>query len=212
MKKIAIVSLILLLVVSLGTSVFLLLGQKKAVSEADGLKKSAKLNSDNVVELKDKLKEQEATVEAAEKAKAVADKDLSAARIKAASADRQAITLQQKLDEATSNPPTAPASTNEIAILQKQLDDAKAEAEAAQQQITSLNEQVENSKKAAAELEAAQAKLEKVEALEQKIADLEKKRPVEFTTPAIPEAAPRAPGKLKPKQISPKQPTPQPKE
>ena len=205
MKKIAVVALILLLVISLGTSVFLLLGQKKANSKADGLEKSAKLNSDTLQDLKDKFNTQKKAAEKAEKAKTRAEASVTTYKKLADNAKKRAKDFEDQLAENLAKPP--PADNNETAELKAKLDKAMEDADVAEKKISSLEEQMKNSNKTAAELEAVQAELAKIDELKKKIADLEKKRPVKFSSPAVPVAKPRKPGKLKPKS-NPREPKP----
>jgi len=205
MKKVAVVALILLLVISLGTSVFLLLGQKKANSKADGLEKSAKLNSDTLKDLKDKFNTQKKAAEKAEKAKTRAEASVKTYKKLADNADKRAKGFEDQLAENLAKPP--PADNNETAELKAKLDKAMEDAGVAEKKISSLEEQMKNAEKTAAELEAAQAELANINELKKKIADLEEKRPVKFSSPALPVAKPRKPGKLKP-ESNPREPKP----
>ena len=76
MKKTAVGALILLLVVSLGTSVYLLLGQKKAVAELEDNQKLVKKSGDSAKELKDKYDQNNKALKTAN-----SDKDRAEAKI-----------------------------------------------------------------------------------------------------------------------------------
>jgi chromosome segregation ATPase len=214
MKKTAVGALILLLVVSLGTSVYLLLGQKKAVAELEDNQKLVKKSGDSAKELKDKYDQNKKALKTAN-----SDKDRAEVKILkyqsygkiAAKAQQEIDDLKKKIAEAKSA--TSTVSTNELAQLQAELAKQKATNETARVELSSVASQLANLKTTLQKSEQGQKDLAAFKDLgltPEEILELKKKRPLALKTPAVPKSAPKAPGKLKQPLAFPAPPVPKP--
>ena len=217
MKKTAVAALILLLVVSLGTSVYLLMGQKKAETKLEDNNKLLKKSDETADELKTKYdKKLKTAIGDKQQAEAKYIKYQSYEKI-AANAQLEIDDLKKKIEDAKSA--TSNVSTNELAQLQAELVKQKATNETAMVELSSLTNQIAGLKTTLQKTEQGEKDLAAFKELNmtpEEILELKKKRPVSLKTPAIPKSAPKAPGKLKqplafPAQSNPK-PTPVPKE
>ena len=212
MKKFAVIALILLLVVSLGTSVFLLLGQRQAETS---LKKSQELTKKNTqsssnlqgeyIALETQLKN--ATNEVAKSETTIAKYK----RYKETSemAQSEIDKLKKELADAASAP--SPISTNEIAQIQTDLANTKATLDTANQKMSSLTNQLADTKASLVEARKNQKNLAAFKELEmtpEEIIELRMKRPLDLKTPTNPASVAKAPGKLKKPTAFPAPPNP----
>ena len=211
MKKFAVIALILLLVVSLGTSVFLLLGQRQAETS---LKKSQELTKKNTqsssnlqgeyIALETQLKN--ATNEVAKSETTIAQYK----RYKKTSemAQSEIDKLKKELADAASAP--SPISTNEIALL-SELDSKIATLDTANQKMSSLTNQLADAKASLVEARKNQKNLAAFKELKmtpEEIIELKQKRLLKLKTTTIPASVPKAPGKLKKPTAFPAPPNP----
>ena len=220
MKKTAVAALILLLAVSLGTSVYLLMGQKKAETKLEDNNKLLKKSGDSEKELQGKFDGYKNQLEKAtnEVAKSKTEiSNLKDYKQKAENARIEISKLQAKLANASTA--TNTISTNDLAKLEAELVNQKATNETTKVELSSLTNQIADLKTTLQKTEQGEKDLAAFKELNMtpdEILELKKKRPVSLKTPAIPKSAPKLPGKLKqplafPAQSNPK-PTPVPKE
>ena len=200
MKKTAVAALILLLVVSLGTSVYLLLGQKKAVTELEDKTKLAKASGKTATDLKEKYDINIKALETANSEKKDAEAKYSKLRgyeKKAAYAQNEVDELRKKIAEAENTPQI---STNEIAQLHAELANQKATNKTAKAEVVLLNTQIAALKTTLQKTEQGEKDLAAFKDLDltpEEILELKKKRPLALNTPGIPKSTPKVPGKLK---------------
>ena len=211
MKTVAVIALILLLVVSLGTSVYLLLDQKKAQAKIEETQKnaneklkSAKSKVDDMEKKFQVASDKTATLEAD---KAKLKSDLISLEGGVAGAKKLQDDLQLQLENAKDNQNTL---IDEITILGStnktvaaKLETAQSKLESLGQQLIDLEKQVEDKSK---KLEEAQETLEpfiKLGLAPDKILELSKKSPVKLKVPEISGPKPRIPGKLRKTLVTP---------
>lgn len=210
MKKAAVAALILLLVVSLGTSVFLLIGQNKATADLATAKKKAKDSGEVPKEIQDKLTENIKKLDSAIKAKEKSEERELEFKTAADKARRESRDLQSKVASATSAEDSLKKTNTD---LQDQLKVVQTENKKTKDQLNVLATQITDQDKQLKELDEAKNKLKDLAAFNElkmtpeEILNLKKKRPLDMKTAAIPISVPKAPGKLK-KRL----PSPQPKE
>ena len=218
MKKAAVAALILLLVVSLGTSVFLLIGQNKATADLATAKKKAEGSGEVPKEIQDKLTENNKKLDSAIKAKEKSEERELELKTAADKAKRESRDLQSKVVSATTAEDTLKKTNTD---LQAQLEVVQNENLKSKDQLSAFAAQITDKDKQLMELEAAKNKLKDLAAFNElkmtpeETLSLKKKRPLDLKTAAIPISVPKAPGKLKkpltflPAKSSPK-PAPQP--
>ena len=214
MKKTAVAALILLLVVSLGTSVFLLIGQKKATTDLATAKKNAKASGEVPKEIQDKLTENNKKLDSAIKAKKKSEERELELQTATDEARQESRDLQSKVVSATTAEDALKKTNSD---LQAQLEIVQNENLKSKDQLTAFAAQIIDKDKQLTELEAAKNKLKDLAAFNElkmtpeEILNLKKKRPLDLKTAAIPVSVPKAPGKLKkPLAFSPAKPSPKP--
>ena len=214
MKKTAVAALILLLVVSLGTSVFLLIGQKKATTDLATAKKNTKASGEVPKEIQDKLTENNKKLDSVIKAKKKSEERELELQTAANEARQESRDLQSKVVSATTAEDALKKTNSD---LQAQLEIVQNENLKSKDQLTAFAAQITDKDKQLTELEAAKNKLKDLAAFNElkmtpeEILNLKKKRPLDLKTAAIPVSVPKAPGKLKkPLAFSPAKPSPKP--
>ena len=205
MKKAAVISLILLLVVSLGTSGYLLMDQKKIKTELDNSQKDVNAKADAYSKLKGNLTKVEGEnvdnknkLTAAEKQSEHYKKQYEFAK---GGASKKYVDLQTKLDDATENQDalmeeiTNLSSTNKT--VSSELETAQTKLGSLTQQLSDQGKQVEAKDKEIAEMRESLEPFIKLGLTPDKILELSKKRPVDLKVPVISGLKPKIPEKLK---------------
>ena len=221
MKKAAVISLILLLVVSLGTSGYLLMDRAKVKAELENSKKSANKKAGAFKKLAEDFKKAEGDNIDSKNALTAAKKDSASYKsiyeFEKGRASKKYEDLQTTLDNATKN---QDALMDEITNLSSTNRTVAAELETVQsklgsltQQFTDRGKQVEDKDKELEEIRMTLEPYTKLGLTPDKILELSKKRPVDLKVPAIAGVKSKVPGKLKnplstPSPESPKKPTP----
>ena len=220
MKKASVISLIPLLVVSLGTSGYLLMDQKKIKAELENSQKDANTKADAYSKLKGNFTKAEGDnidnknkLTAAERNSASYKSKYEIEKSRASKNED----LQTKLDNATKN---QDALMDEITNLSSTNKTVASELETAQTKLGSLTQQlsdqgiqIEAKDKEIAGMRESLEPYMKLGLTPDKILELSKKRPVDLKVPVIAGVKSKVPGKLKkplitPNPESPKKPTP----
>ena len=221
MKKAAVISLILLLVVSLGTSGYLLMDQKKVKADLKNSQMDAKTKADTYSKLKGDFTKAEGDnidnknkLTAAEKQR---DSYKKQYEFEKDGASRKYGDLQTKLDNASKNQDalmeeiTNLSSTNKTVA--SELEIAQTKLGSLTQQLSDQGKQIQEQEKALTEIRETLEPYMKLGLTPDKILELSKKRPVDLKVSAITTIKPKVPGKLKkplltPSPESPKKPAP----
>ena len=220
MKKAAVISLILLLVVSLGTSGYLLMDQKKIEAELENSQKDANTKADAYSKLKGNFTKAEGDnidninkLTAAERNSASYKSKYEIEKSRASKNED----LQTKLDNATKNQDalmdeiTNLSSTNKTVA--SELETAQTKLGSLTQQLSDQGKQIQEKEKAFTEIRETLEPYMKLGLTPDKILELLTKRPVDLKVSAITTIKPKVPGKLKkplltPSPESPKKPAP----
>ena len=201
MKKMAVISLILLLGISLGTSGYLLMNQKKVEAELGNVREIVKTAGANEKKLN---KDRDAALSAS------STKDVTITDLKAELTAMQGGVEQAKLqvDQAKEDMLTAQAAAKsangQIEDLNSSNASVAAELEEAQVRLASLEgqladqgEQIEAKKKEIEEMQGALESYTKHGLTPAKILELSEKRPVNLKASAFSGPKPKTPGKLR---------------
>ena len=220
MKKAAVISLILLLVVSLGTSGYLLMDQKKIKAELENSQKDANTKADAYSKLKGDITKAEGDnidnknkLTAAERNSASYKSKYEIEKNRASKNED----LQTKLDNASINQDalmeeiTNLSSTNKTVA--SELEIAQTKLGSLTQQLSDQGKQIQEKEKELMEIRETLEPYMKLGLTPDKILELSKKRPVDLKVPAIAGVKSKVPGKLKnplltPSPESPKKPAP----
>ncbi len=204
MKKAAVISLILLLVVSLVTSVLLLMDQKKIKVELENSQKDANTKADAYSKLKGDITKAEGDnidnknkLTAAERNSASFKSKYEIEKSRASKNED----LQTKLDNATKNQDalmdeiTNLSSTNKTVA--SELETAQTKLGSLTQQLSDQGKQIQEKEKELTEIRETLEPYMKLGLTPDKILELSKKRPVDLKVSAISTIKPKVPGKLK---------------
>ena len=201
MKKAAVISLILLLVGSLGTSGYLLLDQKKIKTELKNSHKVAEEKADAYSKLKgDFTKAEGENIENKNKLTA-AGKQSDYLKKQIVLEKGGASRMQIELENASKNKAalkeeiTNLSSTNKT--VSSELETAQTKLGSLTQQLSDKGKQVEAKDKEIAEMRESLEPFIKLGLTPDKILELSKKRPVDLKVPAISGLKPKIPEKLK---------------
>ena len=201
MKKAAVISLIVLLVVSLGTSGYLLMDQKKIKTELDNSQKNANAKADAYSKIKGNFaKAEEENVDNKNKLTA-AEKQSEHYKNQYELEKGGTSMMQTKLNNASKNQDalmeeiTNLSSTNKT--VSSELETAQTKLGSLTQQLSDQGKQVEAKDKEISEMRESLEPFMKLGLTPDKILELSKKRPVDLKVPAILGLKPKIPEKLK---------------
>ena len=220
MKKASVISLILLLVVSLGTSGYLLMDQKKIKAELENSQKDANTKADAYSKLKGNFTKAEGDNIDNKNKLAAAERNSASYKSKYEIEKSRASKnedLQTKLDNASKNQDALMEEITNLSTTNKtvssELETAQTKLGSLTQQLSDQGKQIEAKDKEIAGMRESLEPFMKLGLTPDKILELSKKRPVDLKVPAITAIKPKVPGKLKkplltPSPESPKKPTP----
>ena len=220
MKKASVISLILLLVVSLGTSGYLLMDQKKIKAELENSQKDANTKADAYSKLKGNFTKAEGDnidnknkLTAAERNSASYKSKYEIEKSRASKNED----LQTKLDNATKNQDALMDAITNLSLtnntVASELETAQTKLGSLTQQLSDRGKEIQEKEKELTEIRETLEPYMKLGLTPDKILELSKKRPVDLKVSAITTLKPKIPGKLKtplltPSPESPKKPIP----
>ena len=208
MKTAAVISLILLLIVSLSTSGYLLMGQKKLTAVLDNEQKDAKKKAEAYAKIAEDFKKAKGNsvdnmnkLAAAEKKSVFYKKQYEQYEAKKVEANEKYEDLHVKLKDAEENQVVLMDEIANLGLTNKavvaELKTTQSKLDSLAQQETDQGKQVEEKSRELEEIKKSLDKYQKLGLTPDNILELTKKRPVDLKLSGVSRPKPRVPEKLK---------------